>query len=92
MLAKRKSDGKVIEVRLYASVAKGFAPLDCYECVEDGMYYSASDLDFDVEEKTEDSDLRISVAKLRRVLSCMKGNLLNDTVIDKIIEKVKSEI
>lgn len=43
-------------------------------------------------EAKSDSDLRISVAKLRRVLSCMKGNLLNDTVIDKIIEKVKSEI
>lgn len=58
---------------------------DSNECFND------YELDFDVFGPS-DSDLRISVAKLREVLSCMKGNLLNDAVVDKIIKKVKSEI
>ncbi len=94
MKARVKATGQIVEVQ--AVKDSYFHNGVCYKTSplrkEETHYYSDFDLDFDVEEKTEDSDLRISVAKLREVLSCMKGNLLNDTVIDKIINKVKSEI
>lgn len=86
MLAKRKSDSKVIEVVEWRGSSDVY-----YSEPNKTKFYQASDLDFDVEEET-DSDLRISVAKLREVLGKMQGNLLNDAVIDKIINKVKSKL
>lgn len=93
MKARVKATGQIVEVQ--AVKDSYFHNGVCYKTSplrkEETHYYSDFDLDFDVEEET-DSDLRISVAKLREVLGKMQGNLLNDAVIDKIINKVKSKL
>lgn len=86
MKAIRKSDGKVIEVETAVYSMKSDIPY--HKCISDGKHYLASDLDFDVEEET-DTDLRISVAKLREILERLGVDEYN---LEEIIEKVKSEI
>lgn len=103
MKAIRKSDGKLIEVEPAVYSMKSGIPY--HKCESDGKHYPASDLDFDVEkyrnlsqniencDKSSDSDLRISVVKLREVLeSIADGNGFLCEDVDVIIEKVKSEI
>ncbi len=94
MLAKRKSDGKVIEVK---PIFRMDNPSDNQRYYEDGdgQRYLPSDLDFDVEEKS-DSDLRISVAKLREVLERYVNEYtytrMCDDDVNNIINEVKSEL
>lgn len=86
MKAKVKRTGKIVEV--IGTIDTGRWLTNNYE-----EYYEYQ-LDFDVPQDTEvdDSDLRISVAKLREVLDKMKSNIFNDFVINKIINNVKAEL
>lgn len=68
MKAIRKKDGKVIEVSSleYTDIETN---VKSRYCAADGEMYPLSDLDFSVgEAKESESDLRISVAKLREIL------------------------
>ena len=84
MKARRKSDGKVIEVREWHGASDVV-----YSDPDMNRFYQASDLDFTIYE----SDQCISVAKLREVLMDMAdGNGFLVEEVDEIINRVKESI
>ena len=88
MIVKRKSDGKVIEVREWRGASDVV-----YSDPDMNRFYQNSDLDFNVKKSTYESDLHISVAKLREVLTDMadgSGLLIED--VNDIINRVKESI
>ncbi len=94
MKAKRKSDGKIIEVRYLAITNIYVEYIDnADDTFKVTKAYHPSDLDFDVEEAEQtESDLRISVAKLREVLESHFAHRILPSEIDEIINEVKKEI
>ncbi len=88
MKAIRKSDGAIIKVVEWRG-ASDVVYSEPYKT----HFYKQSDLDFNVEEESDDSDLRISVAKLREVLDKFINpqGIVHESV-DNIIYKVKSEL
>lgn len=81
MKAIRKSDGKVIEVNPFGT--------DGYECESDLGIYSKKNLDFNLPTE-RDTDLTISLAKLREVLEKMASEKrLRDYQVDNIIDRIK---
>jgi len=93
MKAIRKKDGKVIEVSSleYTDIETN---VKSRYCAADGEMYPLSDLDFSVgEAKESESDLRISVAKLREILEqTAKDYKAPQYFIDEIINQVKQSI
>lgn len=86
MKAIRKSDGKVIEVNPFGT--------DEYECEADLGIYSKKDLDFNLPTE-RDTDLTISLAKLREVLnkySKEKNLMIDDFDTEEIINRIKQEL
>lgn len=88
MIVKRKSDGKVIEVREWRGASDVV-----YSDPDMNRFYQASDLDFTISE----SDQHISISKLRDILedvasSQFEPRRLNDVTIDEIINRVKESI
>ena len=84
MIVKRKSDGKVIEVREWCGASDVV-----YSDPDMNRFYQASELDFTLSE----SDQRISLTKLKEVLMDMadgSGFLVED--VDEIIDRVKETI
>lgn len=98
MKARVRATGQIVEVQ--AVKDSYFHNGVCYQTSplrkEETHYYSDFDLDLDVE-KASDSDLRISVAKLRDILESWLAEHFapphfTEDSIDEIINKVKSEI
>lgn len=88
MFAKRKSDGKVIEVREWRGASDVV-----YSDPDMNRFYQASELDFTISK----SDQHISISKLRDILedvasSQFEPRRLYDTTIDEIINRVKESI
>lgn len=93
MKVRRKSDGKTIEVSRRKSLYSDNTFEEFFIDNIGNVYYNA-ELDFDVEESEQtDSDLRISVAKLREVLEELASvrGVVNESV-DEIINRVKQEL
>lgn len=93
MKVRRKSDGKTIEVSRRKSLYSDNTFEEFFIDNIGNVYYNA-ELDFDVEEsELTDSDLRISVAKLREILNELASvrGIVNES-IGEIINRVKKEI
>lgn len=86
MKARRKSDGKVIEVKEFIFIDENGDCITYYANLKD--MYDGNDLDFDVEE--------ISVAHLRKILNRYVTEYtytrMNDNDVNNIINEVKSEL
>ena len=95
MLARRKSDGKLIEVSRRKSLYSDNTFEEFFIDNIGNVYYNA-ELDFDVEESEQtDSDLRISVEHLREVMAKYMREYDTDMRqddVDAIIEIIKEEI
>lgn len=89
MKARVKATGEIVDV--FALPLGGYQQRQ--KDIVQARVFQASDLDFGVPDG-EDSDLSISVAKLREVLMDMANlrGIIREMPVDVIIDKVKSEI